>query len=129
MFSKLYESFAADSLKKTILELIDGQQFGNMNGLSTTHYLVILLDTVYKLLDEPDVWLNLLLIDLQKAFDLISHNVLVDKFLKEFNVPHFLVNIIASFLSNRSQVVKYKNVYSDSLPISCRVPQGTLLGP
>ena len=49
--------------------------------------------------------------------------------LNEFKVPHFLVNIIASFLSNRSQVVKYKNVYSDSLPISCGVPQGTLLGP
>ena len=43
--------------------------------------------------------------------------------------PHFQVNIIASFLSDRSQVVKYKNVYSDSLPISCGVLQGTLLVP
>ena len=30
---------------------------------------------------------------------------------------------------NRSQVVNYKNVYSDSLSISCGVPQGALLGP
>ena len=40
-----------------------------------------------------------------------------------------LVNIIASFLSNRSQDVKYKNVYSDLLPISYGVLQGMLLGP
>ena len=86
VFSKLYESFAADWLKNTILVLIDEQQFGNMKGLSTTHYLVSLLETVYKLLDEPDTWLNLLLIDLQKAFDLVSHNVLVEKLLNEFNV-------------------------------------------
>jgi len=100
-----------------------------MKGLSTTHYLVSLLDTVYKLLDEPDTWLNLLLIDLQKAFDLVSHSVLVETLLNEFNVPHFLVSIIAYFLSNRSQVVKYKNIYSDSLSISSGVQQGTLLGP
>ena len=52
-----------------------------MNGLSTTQYLVGLLDTVYKLLDEPDTWHNLLLIDFQKALDLVSHNVLVETLL------------------------------------------------
>ena len=83
-----------------------------MKGLLATHYLVSLLDIVYKLLDEPETWLNLLLIDHQKAFDLVSHNVLVDKLLKEFNVPHFLVNIIASFLSNRS-----RNKPSFTIPI------------
>ena len=43
-------------------------------------------------------------------------------------MPHFLVNFIASFLSNRSKAVEYKKFYSDSLPISCGAPQGTLLG-
>ena len=79
-----------------------------MKGLSTTHYLVSLIDTVWKLLDEPDIWLSLVLIDLQKAFDLVSHNALVENLLNEFNVLHFLVNITGSFLSNRSQLVKYK---------------------
>jgi len=36
--------------------------------------------------------------------------------------------MISSFLSNRIQVVKYLNVYSDVLPIYNGVPQGTLLG-
>ena len=73
---------------KTILELIDEQQFGNVKGLSMKHYLVGLLDAVYKLLDEPYTWLNLLLIDLQKAFELVS-NILVVKLLNEFKAPIF----------------------------------------
>ena len=82
-----------------------------MKGLSKTHYLVSLLDTVYKLLDEPYTWLNPLLIYLQMALDLVSDNISIKKLLNELNVPHFLVNIIAFFLSKRSQVVKYKNIY------------------
>ena len=80
---------------------------------------ILLLDTVYKLLDDPDTLLDILLSDLQKAFDLFSRNVLIGK-LNEFKAPHFLVNIIKSFLSNITQVVKYKNLYSDSIPISWR---------
>ena len=49
--------------------------------------------------------------------------------MNQFKVLHCLVNITASLLLNRSQVVKYKNICSDSLPVSCGVPQGTLLGP
>ena len=78
-------------------------------------------------LENPDVWLNLLLIDLQKAFDLINHNVLVEKLLKEFHVNPNLVRIMVSFLPSRTQYVKYKNIYSDLLPVYTDVPQGTLL--
>ena len=47
VFSKLYESFLTDWLKSKIEEFIDQKQFGNQYGLSTTHYLVSLLDTIY----------------------------------------------------------------------------------
>ena len=79
-------------------------------------------------MDNPGAWLNLLLIDLQKFFDMINHNVLVEKLLKEFHVNQNLVRILASFLSSRTQCVKNKNVNSD-LPVYCGVTQGTLHGP
>ena len=41
----------------------------------------------------------------------------------------FLVKIVASFLTNRSQVLKYKNVYSNPLSIFCGVLQGALIDP
>jgi len=80
-------------------------------------------------LEDPNVWVDLLLIDLQKAFDLINHNVLVEKLRKEFHVNPNLGRIIASFLSSRTQCVKHKNIYSDLLPVYCGVLQNALLGP
>ena len=41
----------------------------------------------------------------------------------------FLVKIVASYLTNRFQVLKYKNVYSNPLPIFCGFPQETLMSP
>ena len=41
----------------------------------------------------------------------------------------FLNKVVASFLTNRSHVLKYKNIYCDPLPIFCGVLQGTLMGP
>jgi len=53
--------------------------------------------TMLKDFGNPDAWLSLLLIDLQKAFDLIDHNILVNKLLTEFQVSTILVKIVASF--------------------------------
>ena len=35
----------------------------------------------------------------------------------------------ASYISNRTQVVKFQNTTSDSLQITTEVPQGSILGP
>ena len=47
--------------------------------------------------------------DLQKASDLVNHNIIVKKLVTEFNIDSFLVKLVASLLSSRSQVVKYLN--------------------
>ena len=105
------KAFSLIDSNQQIEELIDIKQFVNQRGLSTIHYLVSLLDTIYNNLENLEVWQNLLLIDLQKAFYPIEYNVLFEKFLKEFHVNPNLVRIMASFLSSRTQCIKYKNVY------------------
>ena len=37
-------------------------------------------------------------------------------------------NLLKSFLSGRTQRVKIDDIFSESLVISCGVPQGTVLG-
>ena len=129
IFSKLYEGLLADWLKEKILPLTDLKQFGNLKSTSTSHYLVSLIDHIGKILEKPNSWLNLISIDLQKAFDLVNHNILIEKLVNEFNIDPLLVKLVASFLTNRSQVVKYQNHYSNPLPVHNGIPQGTLLGP
>jgi len=82
-------SFLAGWLKKQVIELIDPRQFGNMPKKSTAHYLASMLDTILKQLDEPGRWINLIAIDLKKAFDLICHSALIKKFLSKFDVHSF----------------------------------------
>ena len=129
VFSKLYEGFLCDWLKIKIIPRIDIRQFGNLRKTSTTHYLVHLIHTILSELEKPNVWLNLVLVDFQKAFDLVDHTILIRLLHDNFEIDPLLVNIVISFLSDRSQVVKYKNTFSNPLPRYCGIPQGTLLGP
>ena len=129
VFSKLYELFLCDWLKVKIIPHIDIQQSGNLRKTSTTHNLVHLVHTILSELEKPNVWLNLVSIDFQEVFDLVDHNILIRLLQDNFEIDPLLINNVISFLSNRSQVVKYKNIYSSPLPRYCGIPQGTLLEP
>ena len=67
-----------------------------------------------------------MLIDLQKAFDTVDHGILIDK-VRAIGVG--LVAWFESYLSNRGQCVEVDGSRSEFLPISCGVPQGSILGP
>ena len=67
-------------------------------------------------------------LDFSKAFDRISHNVLIRK-LVDLGVRRCLIPWIISFLSDRRQRVKIGEAFSDWLPVNAGVPQGTKLGP
>ena len=67
----------------------------------------------------------LTLCDLSKAFDSVSHTILLRKCL-ECNIDPFW---FSSYLSNRTQSVRINNVMSSETDISYGVPQGSVLGP
>ena len=66
-------------------------------------------------------------IDLQKAFDTVDHNILLDR------LAHGIRGIanewIKSYLSNRQQYVSINGHDSNKLEIKHGVPQGSVLGP
>jgi hypothetical protein len=63
----------------------------------------------------------MLLIDLQKAFDTVWHNVLLFK-LKMYKIPFYLLQTMQSYLSHRIFYVYNENKRSSDRKINAGVP-------
>ena len=67
-------------------------------------------------------------IDLSAAFDLVDHRLLLSK-LKIYGVQEDVLEWISSYLLGRFQAVWIDHIFSDFLPLTVGVPQGSNLGP
>ena len=67
-------------------------------------------------------------IDLSRAFDTLSHDILLKKLYK-YGIRGSAWNWVKSYLSNRKQYVSYGSEKSDTGNIEIGVPQGSILGP
>ena len=70
----------------------------------------------------------MILIDLQKTFDTIDHNILLEN-VKAIGFCDDTVNWFLSYLTDRAFLVNIENKHSSISKISCGVPQGSILSP
>ena len=78
-------------------------------------------------INEKDI-VGTVYLDLRKAFDLVSHNILIEK-LRFYLQSRPSTALFCSYLSNRKQSVFVNGSFSSEVAISCGVPQGSILGP
>merc|ERR1712224_325845 len=71
---------------------------------------------------------GLILIDLQKAFDTINYEILLDK-MTFLNFSPSTIAWFRSYLTNRSFLVDVDSTLSEPAKLTCGVPQGSILGP
>ena len=67
-------------------------------------------------------------IDLKKAFETVDHNILLRK-LCCYGVNGNALQLLKSFLTDRTQRCYVNGVLSPEQYVSCGIPQGSILGP
>ena len=66
--------------------------------------------------------------DLSKAFDSLSHDILLNK-LTYYGVKNSTTDLLRSYLPNRKQYVQIDDISSSIVSINTGVPQGSVVGP
>ena len=72
------------------------------------------------------LYTGMLMLDLQKAFDTVDHDILCKK-LKAMGIKS--VDWFRSYLSYGNQIVNVNDTESDPSLVTCGIPQGSILGP
>ena len=129
IFNKILEKLVFNRMisfvnKKNILF---DNQFGFRSKHSTTHAILSIVDKIQHAIEENTYSCGLFL-DLTKAFDTVNHDILIQK-LHHYGIRSTAKHWFVSYLTNRRQFVSFGCNESDTLPISCGVPQGSVLGP
>ena len=109
------------------MNVLSNNQFGFRKNHSTFHALILIVDKIQRAMEEGNYSCGIF-IDLSKAFDTVNHNILLGK-LERYGIRSIAKDWFASYLYNREQFVSIGNIVSDKRPISCGVPQGSVLGP
>lgn len=107
--------------------LLFSQQYGFRKKRSTEDAIRTLITEIYSTVDSGAAAAAVFL-DLAKAFDTISHEILLQK-LEKMGIRGNANALFRSYLSNRKQQVKIKDTVSDILHNKWGVPQGSVLGP
>lgn len=70
-----------------------------------------------------------MLLDLTAAFDMVDHHILLHRLEHFFGFSSTVLSRFKSYLSDRDYFVSIGECSSDKFPVTCGVPQGSILGP
>ena len=129
IFSKIYERLMYKRLYSFVIckKIIYPLQFGFQQHNSVDHALISMTEAIKNTLDNKRFGCGIF-IDLQKAFDTVSHRILLAK-LEHYGIRGNALEWFRSYLTDRIQYVSINGKRSHPLHINCGVPQGSVLGP
>ena len=128
-FSKILERLIYNRLDNFLnrFHILHDNQYGFRKHHSTDLALLDIYDKI-----SSSLYLNYhtigIFLDLSKAFDTINHDILLAK-LHHYGIRGIAYDLLSSYLSDRHQFTSFDSHLSSRLPMSCGVPQGSILGP
>ena len=107
-------------------QVIHANQYGFQSKVSTMHAMLDVVNSSYNQI-YSNQFTALAFIDLKKAFDTVSHSILLNK-LRNYGIRDMAHTLIRSYLTNRKRFVSINQIRSDLKGINYGVPQGSSLG-
>ena len=129
IFSKILERAIFSQIIQYFEEndLIHPSHHGFRQKHSTSTALLQMFDVWVEAFENGDIS-TVIMLDMSAAFDLVDHNILVQK-LSIYGFEDNTLQWFSSYLSQRAQQVYVDGALSDSLQVDIGVPQGSILGP
>jgi len=124
--TKVFEKVVFYKLTPIIEELINDQQHGFRHNRSCFTALSKLTQQIYQDIDGRNMRAGALFIDLRKAFNSVSHDLLIMKLIKYKVDPH-IISFIKNYLDGRVFKIKINNEFSSYFDDPAGVPQGSCL--
>ena len=120
MFEQLYHYFVSNNL-------LSDRQFGFRQFHSTASTLLDSTNEWFINMDRDKINIAVFL-DLQKAFDMINHDILLKK-LERYGMGSPVLNLLRNYLTDGTRMCSVNGVLSCSKTVTCGVPQGSILRP
>ena len=125
ILERIIKPYLLDQFTK--LGHISSNQYGFLSKRSVGGSMVHFFDWIAKAIDTG-AGIVVIYLDIRKAFDVVSHDILLSK-LRNAGVVGTIYRWIASYLSGRSQATSVAGSISSFQSIPSGVVQGSVLGP
>ena len=129
VLSKLFERLTLNRMLSFIYdkEILSPNQFGFRKGRNVNQAVAKLTTHIIQAFHRK-IYCACFSLDLRKAFDTVSHKLLLLK-LFHYGFRGQCQNYLHSYFDNRKQYVYSGGIGSESGSVVCGVPQGSILGP